>query len=310
MLSPGQGLLRVGALALWHLVGHPPQVTHLDKTNSTFCAQFMIMNVPCKFETTAFQGQKKEGNHNTVSSPWTCSAGTRRWSIFASPPVTSFVRQGHHWRPCPPAAKKRTSFTSFEKVHTHTQPTKTRAGYACATQHDMTWTRGTLKWDQPPKSTKTGQRRKETQQGPQTTVQQQQAEPQHSHQPTHTPNKSTGKQQDTRTPASKARPTDRRGTAAKQGPTDRPARFVYVSKVKKKIKFSKIITEPFHYHEHVQVGRKARSPAVFKLDSWQLSDWPRIDARLYLTKNQREEVKPADLTPSPLCLYHMSCMEW
>ena len=47
MLSPGQGLLRVGALALWHLVGHPPQDTHLDKTNSTFSARFMIMNVPC-----------------------------------------------------------------------------------------------------------------------------------------------------------------------------------------------------------------------------------------------------------------------
>ena len=51
--------------------------THLDKTYSTFCAKFMTKNVPCKFETTAFQRQK-EGNHNTVSSPWTCSAGTRR----------------------------------------------------------------------------------------------------------------------------------------------------------------------------------------------------------------------------------------
>ena len=29
----------------------------------------------------------------------------------------------------------------------------------------------------------------------------------------------------------------------------------------------KITTEPFHYHEHVQVGLKARGPAVFKLDS-------------------------------------------
>ena len=210
---------------------HTHTHTHLDKTNSTFCARFMIMNVPCKIETTAFQGQKRKvtttlfHHHGHVLQ---VHEGDED-----SPPVTSFVRQGHHWRPCPPAAKKRTSFTSFEKVHTHTQPTKTRAGYACATQHDMTWTRGTLKWDQPPKSTKTGQRRKETQQGPQTTVQQQQAEPQHNHQPTHTPNKSTGKQQDTRTPASKARPTDRRGTAAKQGPTDRPARFVYVSMVKK-----------------------------------------------------------------------------
>ena len=43
MLSPGQGLLRVEALALWHLFGHPPQDTHLDKTDSTFCAKFMIM---------------------------------------------------------------------------------------------------------------------------------------------------------------------------------------------------------------------------------------------------------------------------
>ena len=43
MLSPGQGLLRVEALALWHLVGHPPQDTHLYKTDSTFCAKFMIM---------------------------------------------------------------------------------------------------------------------------------------------------------------------------------------------------------------------------------------------------------------------------
>ena len=32
-------------------------------------------------------------------------------------------------------------------------------------------------------------------------------------------------------------------------------------------KFNKITTEPFHYHEHVQVGLKARGPAVFKLDS-------------------------------------------
>ena len=71
MLSPGQGLLRVEALALWHLVGHPPQDTHLDKTDSTFCAKFMIMNVPCKFETTAFQGQKenrtKEQSFNITS---------------------------------------------------------------------------------------------------------------------------------------------------------------------------------------------------------------------------------------------------
>ena len=212
-----------------------------------------------------------------------------------TPLWNSFVGTGIHNGPVPPAAKNRTSFTSFEKVHTHTQPTKTRAGYAWATQHDMTWTRGTLKWDQPPKSTKTGQRRKETQQGPQTTVQQQQAEPQHSQQPTHTPNKSTGKQQDTRTPASKARPTDRRGTAAKQGPTDRPARFVYVSKEKrkkkkeKKNKVNKITMEPSHYHEHVQIGWKAQGPAMFKLDSWQLSVLPRIDARLYLTKKTKKK---------------------
>ena len=63
MLSPGQGLLRVEALALWHLVGHPPQDTHLDKTKSTFCAKFMIMNVPCKFETTAVSA------HMFISKP-------------------------------------------------------------------------------------------------------------------------------------------------------------------------------------------------------------------------------------------------
>ena len=54
----------------------------------------------------------------------------------------------------------------------------------------------------------------------------------------------------------------------------------------------KITTEPFHYHEHVQVGLKARGPAVFKLDSWQLSDWPRIDAHLNLTKNQKKGTNP------------------
>ena len=68
--------------------------------------------------------------------------------------------------------------------------------------------------------------------------------------------------------------------------------------------------EPSHYQEQVQIGLKARGPAVFKLDSWQLSVWPRIDAHLNLTKNQREVVKPVDLIPSPLCLYHMSGMEW
>jgi len=52
---------------------------------------------------TAWQHLKPKENHIIVSSPWKGSAGTRRLSIFASPPVTSFVRQGHHWRPCPPA---------------------------------------------------------------------------------------------------------------------------------------------------------------------------------------------------------------
>ena len=67
MLSPGQGLLRVEALALWHLVGHPPQDTHLDKTDSTFCAKFMIMDVPCKFEPTAFPKRNpKEDNQTFV----------------------------------------------------------------------------------------------------------------------------------------------------------------------------------------------------------------------------------------------------
>ena len=45
--------------------------THLDKTDCTFCAKFMIMNVPCRFETTAFQGQKenrtKEQSFNITS---------------------------------------------------------------------------------------------------------------------------------------------------------------------------------------------------------------------------------------------------
>ena len=49
----------VKAPALWHLVGHPPQVTHFDRNDSTFSAKSMIMNVPCKLETTAFQGQKE-----------------------------------------------------------------------------------------------------------------------------------------------------------------------------------------------------------------------------------------------------------
>ena len=99
---------------------HTHTHTLLDKTYSTFCAKFMTKNVPCKFETTAFQRQK-EGNHNTVSSPWTCSAGTRRWSIFASPPVTSFVRQGHHWRPCPPAMNETwyKFYVYWDGPHTH-----------------------------------------------------------------------------------------------------------------------------------------------------------------------------------------------
>ena len=37
--------------------------THLDKTKSTFCAKFMIMNVPCKFETTAVSA------HMFISKP-------------------------------------------------------------------------------------------------------------------------------------------------------------------------------------------------------------------------------------------------
>ena len=62
MLSPGQGLLRVEALALWHLVGRPPQDTHLDKTDSTFCAKFMIMKVPCiLIGKQQLETQTKEG---------------------------------------------------------------------------------------------------------------------------------------------------------------------------------------------------------------------------------------------------------
>ena len=50
--GPAHDVLQVLHLLRWS--------THLDKTNSTFCVQFMIMNVPCKFETTAFQGQKRK----------------------------------------------------------------------------------------------------------------------------------------------------------------------------------------------------------------------------------------------------------
>ena len=71
-------------------------------------------------------------------------AGARRWSVFASP-GTSFVRQGHQWRPCPPSFgaceiqiffqtatvdiqnkgfmlkifMKHSSYTSSETVHIH-----------------------------------------------------------------------------------------------------------------------------------------------------------------------------------------------
>ena len=81
MLSPGQGLLRVGALALWHLVGHPPQDAHLDKTNSTFCARFMIMIGPCKFETTAFQGQKGEPNKGTKEQSFNITSMKFIWQV-------------------------------------------------------------------------------------------------------------------------------------------------------------------------------------------------------------------------------------
>ena len=40
------------------------------------------------------------------------------------------------------------------------------------------------------------------------------------------------------------------------------------------------------------------------LDSWQLSVLPRIDARLYLTKNQKEGKPPVNLAPFSICLSH------
>ena len=55
----------VDAPALWHLVGHPPEVTHFDRNYSTFSANFMIMIVPCKFETTAFPTRKPKKVNQT-----------------------------------------------------------------------------------------------------------------------------------------------------------------------------------------------------------------------------------------------------
>ena len=46
ILSPGQELHGVDAPALWHLVGHSPQVTHFDTNFGTFSAHVMIVIVP------------------------------------------------------------------------------------------------------------------------------------------------------------------------------------------------------------------------------------------------------------------------
>ena len=58
-------MLRVEALALWHLVGHPPQDTHFDKTYSTFCAKFMIMNVPLVTKQTPLTKQKVNSSNQS-----------------------------------------------------------------------------------------------------------------------------------------------------------------------------------------------------------------------------------------------------
>ena len=71
----------------WIWQSHILRHTHFDKTYSTFCAKFMIMNVPCKFETTAF---RKKGNPTKpvlTQSPW--KAGTWGWS--------DLISWHHHW---------------------------------------------------------------------------------------------------------------------------------------------------------------------------------------------------------------------
>ena len=55
--------------------------THLDKTNSTFCARFMIMIGPCKFETTAFQGQKGEPNKGTKEQSFNITSMKFIWQV-------------------------------------------------------------------------------------------------------------------------------------------------------------------------------------------------------------------------------------
>ena len=83
------------------------------------------------------ENQKRTTRHRFITSWGSQSdAGTRRRSDFASPPVNSFVRLGHHWRPCPLLKIEALSLYRLS-THTHTLPTKTGAGRAW--KHDMSW---------------------------------------------------------------------------------------------------------------------------------------------------------------------------
>ena len=145
-------------------------------------------------------------------------AGTLDWSDPVSHDCGSFVECGPTIMPHSPASQH-TSFTCWDdpRTHTHTHPAhETRAGFWWTpqqTRHDMTShvLRGTQMLLQPPKSTKTGRRRRRTQEGPQNTCKAATSRAATQPTTTHTPTKNAT--------ASKARPTDCRGTAAKQRPT-------------------------------------------------------------------------------------------
>ena len=84
------------------------------------------MIVPCKFEPTAFPTRNpKEDNQTFVDHHVKISMirQVREESVLSSYHrniVVSSLDADHNEPQHPPAAKQRTSFTSFEKVHTHT----------------------------------------------------------------------------------------------------------------------------------------------------------------------------------------------
>ena len=94
-----------GSKPLWHLVGHPPQDTHLDKTDSTFCAKFMIMIVPCKILNNSFPRTKRKET-TTLFHRHGHVLQVHEGDQSSLPPLwNSFVGTGIHNGPVPPAAK-------------------------------------------------------------------------------------------------------------------------------------------------------------------------------------------------------------